>query len=108
MRDARMSHIKSSDHLKDRTEEEDLQNNSNIMMLHKEGKSVREIADLVNKSKTTVHRIILQEKKKEDIIQNGSVPCEDAGQVGQSGQNDSLLFDSEQEDSFYYELDENF
>ena len=99
---------KESEHLKDRTEEEDLQNNSNIMMLHKEGKSVREIADLVNKSKTTVHRIILQEKKKEELIRNGSVPCEDAGQVGQSGQNNSLLFDSDLEDSFYNELDENF
>lgn len=99
---------KESEHLKDRTEEEDLQNNSNIMMLHKEGKSVREIADLVNKSKTTVHRIILQEKKKEDLIQNGSVPSEDAGQVGQSGHNNSLLFDSDLEDSFYNELDENF
>ena len=103
-----MSHIKSSDHLKDRTEEEDLQNNSNIMMLHKEGKSVREIADLVNMSKTTVHRIISQEKSRENFSQDGSVPCEDAGQEGQSGQVHPLLFKSEMEDSSIFEIDEDF
>jgi len=99
---------KESDHLRDRTEEDDSQNHSNIMMLHKEGKSVREIADLVNKSKTTVHRIILQEKRKEECSQDDSVPSSDMGQVGQKGQDYPFLFEPNQEDSFIFELEENF
>ena len=98
---------KESEHLKDRNEGDDVQNNTNIMMLHKEGKSVREIADLVNMSKTTVHRIIMQEKKKESS-QTDSVPCEDVGQVGQIGQSYSLFDESGEEDPFVFELEDNY
>lgn len=99
---------KESDHLKDRTEEEDSMNNSNIMMLHKQGKTVREIADLVNKSKTTVHRIILQEKRKAENSLDGSVPGGDVGQEGQSGQSYPLIFEPDHDDSFIFELDETY
>lgn len=85
---------KESDHLKERTADDDLQSCSRIMTLHKEGKSVREIADLVNMSKTTVHRIISQEKKK--LPPDDSVPVGNAGQVGQTGQSD--LFELENSD----------
>jgi predicted ATP-dependent serine protease len=98
---------KDSEHLKDRTEEGDLQNYTNIMTLHKDGKSVREIADLVNMSKTTVHRIISQEKKRMASTPNDSVPSSDTGQVGQMGQSYPLYLDSDQEDSFFFELEEN-
>lgn len=77
---------KESEHLKERSEDDDLQTHSRIMTLHKEGKSVREIADLVNMSKTTVHRIISQEKKKAEASSDDSVPSVDVGQVGQTGQ----------------------
>lgn len=99
---------KESEHLKEKSDDDDLQNHSTIMFYHKEGKSVREIADLVNMSKTTVHRIISQEKRRENFSQDGSVPCEDAGQEGQSGQVHPLLFKSEMEDSSIFEIDEDF
>ena len=99
---------KESEHLKEKSDDDDLQNHSTIMFYHKEGKSVREIADLVNMSKTTVHRIISQEKSRENFSQDGSVPCEDAGQEGQSGQGYPLLFKSDSEDSFFLEFDESY
>jgi len=107
---------KESEHLRDKSEEDEALTRSNIRSLHREGKSVREIADLVNMSKTTVHRIIAQEKKKEavsledavldldDLPDGVAVPCRDAvsgrggvpvgegvpggdaGQEGQTGQ----------------------
>lgn len=83
-------------------------NNANIMMLHKQGKTVREIADLVNKSKTTVHRIILQEKRKAENSLDGSVPGGDVGQEGQSGQSYPLIFEPDHDDSFIFELDETY
>jgi hypothetical protein len=58
---------KESEHLKDKSEEDEALTRSNIRSLHRDGKSIREIADLVNLSKTTVHRIIAQEKKKEAV-----------------------------------------
>jgi len=97
---------KESEHLRDRTDEDDLQNHSNIMTLHKDGKSVREIADLVNMSKTTVHRIITQEKSKKDLLQIETVPSGDVGQVGQMGQSYPLCVEADQEDSFIFELEE--
>jgi len=99
---------KESEHLREKTDDDDSQNHSNIMTLHKDGKSVREIADLVNLSKTSVHRIISQEKKKAECSQADSVPIEDVGQVGQIGQGYPFLFESDQEDSFIFELDENY
>ena len=99
---------KESEHLKDRSEESDLQNYTNIMTLHKDGKSVREIADLVNMSKTTVHRIISQEKKKAELSPDDTVPSEDVGQVGQMGQSYPLFAETDQEESFIFELEENF
>jgi len=98
---------KESEHLRERTEDDISQNHTNIMTLHKDGKSVREIADLVNMSKTTVHRIIMQEKRKEELLQDDSVPSSDVGQVGQMGQGDSLFNEPEDEDSFVFELEEN-
>jgi len=104
---------KESEHLRDKSEEDEALTRSNIRSLHRDGKSIREIADLVNLSKTTVHRIIAQEKKKEadsleevvldldDIPEGVAVPCRDAvsgrggvpvgegvpgGDVGQAGQ----------------------
>jgi len=99
---------KESEHLREKTDDDDSQNHSNIMTLHKDGKSVREIADLVNLSKTTVHRIISQEKKKAECSQDDSVPINDVGQVGQKGQGYPLFFEPDQEDSFIFELDENY
>ena len=99
---------KESEHLREKSDDDDLQNHSNIMTLHKDGKSVREIADLVNLSKTSVHRIISQEKKKAESSQDDAVPCEDVGQVGQTGQGYPLLFEPDQEDSFIFEFEENF
>ena len=81
---------------------------SKIEQLLRLGLTRREIADLVNMSKTTVHRIISQEKSRENFSQDGSVPCEDAGQEGQSGQVHPLLFKSEMEDSSIFEIDEDF
>ena len=48
--------------------------------------SVREIADLVERSKTSVHRIIAREKRMEGLSPAEAVPCGDAGQLGQMGQ----------------------
>lgn len=99
---------KESEHLREKSDDDDLQNHSNIMTLHKDGKSVREIADLVNLSKTSVHRIISQEKKKSECSQDDAVPCVDVGQVGQTGQGFPLLFEPDQEDSFIFEFDESY
>ena len=77
---------KESEHLRDKTEEDESLTRSNIRSLHQEGKTVREIADLVNLSKTTVHRIITREKEKETVTLGDVVPSRDAGQVGQTGQ----------------------
>lgn len=88
-------YCKDSEHLKDRTEVGDLQNYTNIMTLHKDVKSVREIADLVNMSKTTVHRIISQEKKRMTSTPDYSVPSSDMGQAGQMGQSYPLYLDSD-------------
>lgn len=77
---------KEAEHLKDKTEDDEYSTHSNILALHREGKSVREIADLVDRSKTSVHRIISREKMKEGLSPAGTVPCGDAGQLGQVGQ----------------------
>jgi hypothetical protein len=77
---------KESEHLRDKSEEDESQVRSYILMCHREGKSVREIADLVNRSKTSVHRIIAREKNKEDVAQVEGVPPGDVGQVGHLGQ----------------------
>jgi len=98
---------KESEHLRDKTEDDEHQTHSNIMTLHKEGKTVREIADLVNMSKTTVHRIITQEKQKMESSRDDSVPYCDVGQVGQTGQSHPPLFEFEGKDSFIVELEED-
>ena len=77
---------KEAEHLKDKTEDDEFSTHSNILALHKEGKTVREIADLVNMSKTSVHRIIAREKRLEGLSPAGAVPCGDVGQLGQVGQ----------------------
>jgi hypothetical protein len=76
---------KEAEHLRDKSEEDECQARSNILTLHRDGKSVREIADLVNLSKTTVHRIITQEKKK-TVSPEDAVPSGEMGQSGQTGQ----------------------
>ena len=77
---------KEAEHLKDKTEDDEYSTHSNILALHREGKSVREIADLVDRSKTSVHRIITREKMKEGLSPAEAVPCGDVGQLGQVGQ----------------------
>jgi transposase len=72
--------------LKDKTEDDEYSTHSNILTLHREGKSVREIADLVDRSKTSVHRIITREKRMEGLSPAEAVPCGDVGQLGQVGQ----------------------
>jgi hypothetical protein len=79
---------------------------------------VREIADLVNLSKTTVHRIITREKEKETVPLGDAVPSRDAGQVGQAGQDGTRADAAEQEgtrpvvaeqrDSFVFDIYDNF
>jgi predicted ATP-dependent serine protease len=81
---------KEAEHLRDKTEEDDALTRSNIQSLHREGKSVREIADLVSLSKTTVHRIITREKEKETVSLGDAVPSRDAGQAGHVGQDGTL------------------
>ncbi len=98
---------KEYEHLKDRTDEDDMQIHSNIMTLSKDGKSVREIADLVNMSKTKVHRIITQEKKKKDFTEVDTVPSSDVGQVGQMGQSAPPIIEPNQEEFFIFEHDDN-
>jgi hypothetical protein len=109
---------KEAEHLRDKSEEDDALTRSNIRSLHKEGKSVREIADLVNLSKTTVHRIITREKEKETVPLGDAVPSRDAGQVGQAGQDGTRADAAEQEgtrpvvaeqrDSFVFDIYDNF
>jgi len=77
---------KEAEHLKDKTEDDEFSTHSNILALHREGKSVREIADLVDRSKTSVHRIITREKMKEELSPAEAVPGGDVGQLGQVGQ----------------------
>ncbi|MDD2311750.1 MAG: helix-turn-helix domain-containing protein [Petrimonas sp.] len=77
---------KESEHLRDKSEEDESQVRSYILTCHREGKSVREIADLVNRSKTSVHRIIAREKNKEEISVEEAVPLGDVGQMGHLGQ----------------------
>jgi len=102
---------KESEHLKDKTEDDEYSTHFNILALHREGKSVREIADLVDRSKTTVHRIITREKMKEGLSPAGTVPCGDAGQlgqVGQAGQCGTLDTETEPGESFVFDLYEDF
>ncbi len=128
---------KESDHLRDKSEEDEALTRTNIRSLHRDGKSIREIADLVNLSKTTVHRIIAQEKKKEavsleDVVLDlddipdgvagsggggirvgdgvscgGAVPCGDVGQVGQPGQCGTLADTVGEREPFIFDLYEN-
>ena len=96
---------KESEHLKDKTEDDEYSTHSNILALHREGKSVREIADLVDRSKTSVHRIITREKMKEGLSPAEAVPCGDVGQVGQCGTPDT---ETEPGKSFVFDLYEDF
>jgi len=94
---------KEAEHLKDKTEDDEFSTHSNILALHKEGKTVREIADLVERSKTSVHRIIAREKMKEGLPPAEGVPGGDAGhlgQVGQAGQCGTLDTETEPGKSF--------
>jgi hypothetical protein len=109
---------KESEHLRDKSEEDESQARSYILTCHREGKSVREIADLVNLSKTTVHRIITREKEKETVPLGDAVPSRDAGQAGQAGQDGTLADAAGQcvpppeepdpEGSFVFDLYDNF
>ena len=103
---------KESEHLKDKSEEDESQVRSYILTCHREGKSVREIADLVNRSKTSVHRIITREKHKEEISVAEAVPPGDVGQVGhlgQLGQPEPVQVHGRSglRDGFVFEMDEN-
>ena len=98
---------KESEHLKEKTEEDEMLTRSNIMSLQKEGKSVREIAEIVNRSKTAVHRIIAREKKKEEEISPATVPLEDVGQAGQVGQDVPLVAEKDTVSSFVFDIYEN-
>ena len=77
---------KESEHLRDKSEEDVSQVRSYILTCHREVKSVREIADLVNRSKTSWHRSIARENNKEDVAPVEGVPPGDVGQVGHLGQ----------------------
>mgnify|MGYP000891200013 CR=1 FL=1 len=102
---------KEAEHLKDKTEDDEYSTHSNILALHREGKSVREIADLVDRSKTSVHRIIAREKRKEGLSPAEAVPGGDAGQlgqVGQAGQCGTLDTETEPGESFVFDLYEDF
>ncbi len=99
---------KEAEHLRDKTEEDKLQVHSNIISLHKYGKSVREIADLVNLSKTTVHRIISQEKKKEKESLPATVPLEPVGQPGQTGQGVPPAAEANTKCSFVFDIYESW
>jgi len=108
---------KEAEHLRDKTEEDDALTRSNIQSLHREGKSVREIADLVSLSKTTVHRIITREKEKETVSLGDAVPSRDAGQAGQTGQcgtvpgvvgqYEAMAAVAERRDPFVFDISEN-
>ena len=98
---------KESEHLKEKTEEDEMLTRSNIMSLQKEGKSVREIAEIVNRSKTAVHRIIAREKKKEEENSPATVPLEDVGQAGQVGQDVLLVAEKDTVSSFVFDIYEN-
>lgn len=98
---------KESEHLKEKTEEDEMLTRSNIMSLQKEGKSVREIAEIVNRSKTAVHRIIAREKKKEEENSPATVPLEDVGQAGQVGQDVPLVAEKDTVSSFVFDIYEN-
>jgi hypothetical protein len=101
--------------LRDKSEEDESQVRSYILTCHREGKSVREIADLVNRSKTSVHRIIAREKHKEDVSPLEAVPGGDVGQVGQVGhlgqlgqpETEQVPGRSGLRDGFVFEMDEN-
>ena len=69
---------------------------------------MREIADLVNLSKTTVHRIITREKEKEPVPLGDAVPSRGAGQAGQAGQCGTLADAADERDPFIFDLCENF
>ncbi|MDD4500872.1 MAG: helix-turn-helix domain-containing protein, partial [Bacteroidales bacterium] len=101
-----------SEHLRDKSEEDESQVRSYILTCHREGKSVREIADLVNRSKTSVHRIIAREKNKEDVAPVEAVPPGDVGQVGhlgQLGQSEPVQVHGRPgiRDDLVFEMDEN-
>lgn len=106
---------KESEHLRDKSEEDESQVRSYILTCHREGKSVREIADLVDRSKTSVHRIIAREKQKEEISVAEAVPLGDVGQVGQVGhlgqlgqpETEQVPGRSGLRDGFVFEMDEN-
>jgi len=100
---------KESEHLRDKSEEDESQVRSYILTCHKEGKSVREIADLVNRSKTSVHRIITREKHKEDVAPVEGVPLGDVGQLGQLGQPEPVQVHGRSgfRDNFVFEMDED-
>ena len=73
---------------------------------------MREIADLVDRSKTSVHRIIAREKQKEEISVAEGVPPGDVGQVGhlgQLGQSEPVQVQGRPgiRDDLVFEMDEN-
>jgi hypothetical protein len=103
---------KESEHLRDKSEEDENQVRSYILTCHREGKSVREIADLVDRSKTSVHRIIAREKNKEEISVEEAVPLGDVGQMGhlgQLGQSEPVQVHGRPgiRDDLVFEMDEN-
>ena len=55
-----------------------------VLRLSSEGKSMREIASMTGKSKSSVHRII------QDAARKGTVPSGQMGHVGQMGQEESF------------------
>ena len=58
-----------------------------VLRLSSEGKSMREIACMTGKSKSTVHRII------QDAARKGCVPSRQMGHAGQMGQKESEMID---------------
>lgn len=97
-------YAKEDDHLKNRDSSEDYDEIITILKLQRDGKTVREIAEMMDMAKSTVQRrltkakdcnITIPEEKAEAVPSVPSVPP--VGQAGQLGQTPRLPFKDEED-----------